>query len=192
MNLQNKPAPDGVTLETVVQWLRHRADGMYGGEAVTQLQHALQCATLAQAEGASVALVTAALLHDAGHLAINSDDVSHPHAEMAAHLLGDLFHPHVTEPIRLHVDAKRYLCAVDPLYGAGLSRASRRSLEWQGGAFSPAEAEVFIASAFAGDAVRLRRWDDAAKVPGAVTADLDHFIKLMQPLCIARTAMEVT
>ena len=160
-------------------WLRERGSGLYGGEEVTQQAHALQCATRALADGSGQALITAAFLHDIGHLCDSADDRRHPHENIAARMLADLFPPAVTEPIRLHVDAKRYLCAAEPLYWSGLSEVSQRSLEWQGGPFSPDEAAAFIALPFAEDAVRLRRWDDAAKVPGAPTYSLDHFLTIM-------------
>jgi len=179
---------DGITLDLIVDWLRHRADTRYGGEAVSQLQHALQCATLAQADGAGAKLVTAALLHDIGHLTDNDSDIDHPHSEVAVHLLKDLFGLAVTEPIRLHVDAKRYLCVVDPLYWSGLSDVSKRSLEWQGGAYNAHEAAAFILQQHADDAVRLRRWDDAAKVAGATTPDLDYFVRIMRSVCVAPAA----
>lgn len=168
-----------LTLDVIADWLRHRGGGMYGGEAVSQLEHALQCAALAQAEGAGSELVTAALLHDLGHLAEDVDDIMQPHERLGARLLREVFPPAVIEPIRLHVAAKRYLCAIDPLYWCALSDMSKRSLEWQGGAFSPSEAVEFIAQPYAEDAVRLRHWDDAAKVVGADTPPLDHFIAIM-------------
>jgi [1-hydroxy-2-(trimethylamino)ethyl]phosphonate dioxygenase len=121
-------------------------------------------------------LVAAALLHDIGHLVPNAIDTSQPHGELAADLLRDLFSAAVTMPIRYHVAAKRYLCVADPHYWSSLSPASQRSLEWQGGAFTVEEAHEFIALPFAEDAVNLRLWDDAAKVAGAVTENLDFFL----------------
>jgi phosphonate degradation associated HDIG domain protein len=181
INPENMAADDTVIeLDTVLDWLRHRANGLYGGEAVTQLEHALQCAALAQAAGAAPALVTAALLHDIGHLADSGGDEKSPHGKLAARLLGGLFGRNVTEPIRLHVDAKRYLCATDPSYWASLSDASKRSMEWQGGLFSRDAAETFIELPYANDAIRLRRWDDAAKVLGAPAPALETFVPVMQ------------
>ena len=86
----------------------------------------------------------------------------------------------VLEPIRLHVDAKRYLCLVDPDYWAALSPASKHSLEQQGGVFSEVEAEAFIAQPFAAEAVRLRRYDDQAKVKNKVVPDLAHYVQHLQ------------
>jgi phosphonate degradation associated HDIG domain protein len=153
----------------------------YLGEPVSQLEHALQAATLADEDGASAALVAAALLHDVGHLADEELDdpaargVDGRHEELARRFLGAYFGPETTEPIRLHVAAKRYLCAVQPAYAEQLSPASIRSLELQGGPFTFGEVEEFEQSPYAIDAVRLRRYDDAAKVPGLVTPELEHF-----------------
>lgn len=169
-----------MTIDTIVGWLRYRAGGLYGGEPVTQLEHALQCATLARAEGATAELVTACLLHDIFHLAEETDDKKQPHDHCGAQMLAGLFSSAVTEPVRLHVEAKRYLCAIDPLYWSALSDMSKRSLVWQGGPFSPHEAADFISQPYAEDAVRLRQWDDAAKVVGATTPSLDDFITIMK------------
>jgi phosphonate degradation associated HDIG domain protein len=169
-----------LALETIVYWLRHRGGSLYAGEPVTQLEHALQCAALAQAEGAAVELVTASLLHDICHLAEGLNDRDHPHAEVGARMLSDMFPRAVTEPVRLHVAAKRYLCAIDPLYWSDLSEMSKRSLMWQGGPFSPDEAAAFITQPYAEDAVRLRQWDDAAKLADAPAPALEDFIAIMQ------------
>lgn len=168
-----------LTTDTIIDWLTQRASGLYGGEAITQHQHALQCATLAEQAGSTPALITAALLHDLGHLSDTPDDAKNPHEELAASQLKHLFGAAVTEPIRLHVAAKRYLCVSDPLYWSGLSASSKQSLEWQGGPYSVAEAAAFIIQPFAEDAVRLRQWDDAAKVPGAATGSMPHFVGIM-------------
>jgi gamma-butyrobetaine dioxygenase len=153
----------------------------YFGEAVSQTAHALQTAHLAANEGAADALVAAALLHDVGHLRAGlpedsaAQGVDDRHETAGADWLSAYFVPAVTEPVRLHVAAKRYLCAVSARYLAGLSDASRLSLTLQGGPFSAAEAAAFIAQPFAEDAVRLRVWDDQAKVPGLDVPGLeDH------------------
>ncbi|MBV9858642.1 MAG: HD domain-containing protein [Alphaproteobacteria bacterium] len=153
----------------------------YGDEKVRQLEHALQCAALAEAEGADPTLITAALLHDIGHLLHDLGDrpaargVDDRHEQLGWKWLARWFDAAVTEPVRLHVSAKRYLTATDPGYLATLSPGSLRSLELQGGPFSPALAAGFIGLPFAPEAVRLRRWDEAAKVPGKATPDLAHF-----------------
>ncbi len=157
----------------------------YGGEAVNQLQHALQCAHLAEQAGASPELVTAALLHDLGHLLRGADTdqdlaVDDVHQYTVVPFLRGLFSAAVIEPIRLHVDAKRYLCATDAAYWSGLSPTSRKTLELQGGAFTSGAAEAFAAKAYALDAVALRRWDDQAKSPNAQTPDWAHYVQIME------------
>ena len=152
----------------------------YGMEAINQLEHALQCATLAEEDGADAALITAALLHDIGHLIHKLDDaaaqgVDDRHEALGEKLVRRWFGEGVVRPIALHVDAKRYLCAVEGPYFDHLSPASVRSLELQGGPFARDEAEEFIARAGAPEAVRLRRWDDDAKVKDLATAPLSHF-----------------
>jgi phosphonate degradation associated HDIG domain protein len=158
----------------------------YGGERVRQIEHALQCATLAEAEGADAPLITAALLHDIGHLI---HDLGHSpakrgiddrHELLGREWLSRWFGEAVTEPVRFHVNAKRYLTATDPGYFATLSAGSVRSLELQGGPFSPELATGFIGLPHAPDAVRLRRWDEGAKVPGMATPDLTHFRRYIE------------
>jgi phosphonate degradation associated HDIG domain protein len=140
------------------------------GERVTQLDHVLQCAHLAAADGAPESLVVAALLHDYGHLIENRglmaerDGIDGEHEALGALSLSAWFDADVTRPIALHVAAKRYLCATDPGYFAALSEASKLSLELQGGVFTPAEADHFATLPFAAEAARLRRWDDDGKV----------------------------
>jgi phosphonate degradation associated HDIG domain protein len=158
----------------------------YGGERVRQLEHALQCAALAEAEDAAPALISAALLHDIGHLihdlgqAPAARGIDDRHELRGREWLARWFGEAVTEPVRLHVNAKRYLTATDPDYFATLSAGSVRSLELQGGPFSPELAAGFIKLPYAEAAVRLRRWDEAAKVPGKETPDLAHFRRYLE------------
>jgi len=172
-------APLGSVLSDMVE--KHGND-LYGGEPVTQLQHALQCAQLAENEGASAALITAALLHDVGHL-LEDDfedapehDSDRRHEDLGDAFLSKWFGPNVTEPVRLHVAAKRYLCAVDPGYFDSLSPMSRHSLMLQGGPMSADEVSEFEANPHCKDAVRLRRWDDRGKDPQMKTATLGYFL----------------
>lgn len=139
---------------------------------MTQSAHARQAAALAEAAGAPDELVVAALLHDIGWLTGGGDE---DHAERGAQLLARWLPPAVSEPVRLHVEAKRWLCATDAAYHAHLSDASKRTLVRQGGPMAPAEAAAWIASPWAADAVRLRRWDDDAKDPDAIAAHLRHW-----------------
>ena len=153
----------------------------YGDEAVSQLQHALQCAHLAECAGAPDPLVVAALLHDFGHLIhqLGGDaaarGIDDRHETLGSKYLARWFDEDVTGPVGLHVDAKRYLCATDPAYFDTLSPASVRSLELQGGAFAEAEAAAFIARPHARDALAVRRWDEQAKDPGAATPGLERY-----------------
>jgi phosphonate degradation associated HDIG domain protein len=181
-----------VTLSTaeIIHLFETRATSQYGREAVSQLEHALQCAQLAEQAGETDATVVAALLHDLGHL-IAAEKEARPddmqqrddlHQYIAIPFLRGLLPDAVLEPIRLHVDAKRYLCGSVPSYWASLSPASKRSLELQGGAYSVAELDAFIAQPFAEEAVRLRRYDDLAKIPNATTPALAHFHKKLEVL----------
>ncbi len=154
----------------------------YAGEPVTQLEHALQSAQLAERSGATDALITATFLHDLGHLLNLQGDtptargIDDTHQYFALPFLRGTFGDEVLEPIRLHVDAKRALCALERDYFDGLSEDSRRSLKLQGGIYTAGEAEQFRARPHAGDAMKLRRWDDLAKVAGAVTPPIEHFL----------------
>lgn len=179
-----------LSLEDVEELFAARGAKMYAGEPVTQLEHALQSAQLAEQAGAGEPLVVAALLHDLGHLINDQGEtptlrgVDDRHEYVALPFLRDLYDVDVLQPIRLHVDAKRYLCArgdgqlSGAEYWANLSADSRRSLELQGGIFTAAEAEAFIAQPYAADAVRVRVWDDLAKQAGAVTPPFGHYLAM--------------
>lgn len=178
-----------ITINQILDLYRRRGQAQYGGEAVSQLEHALQCATLAEDNGESPELITACLLHDLGHLVHHLGDdpaqrgIDDRHEYRAIPVLETLFPEAVTTPIRLHVAAKRYLCAIDEGYWAALSPASKLSLELQGGIFSKTMADTFIDQLNAPQAVRLRRWDDQAKVENLKTPDLDHFQPILEAAC---------
>jgi [1-hydroxy-2-(trimethylamino)ethyl]phosphonate dioxygenase len=154
---------------------------MYGGEPVTQLAHALQSAMLAESEGAGDALIAAALLHDVGHLVDRHADgaaeagIDRRHEDIGAGYLARWFRPEVVEPIRRHVAAKRCLVTTETGYFETLSEASVLSLKLQGGAFTPEEARTFLSAPGAEAALRLRKWDDLAKVADLKTPDLAHY-----------------
>ncbi|AFY34828.1 phosphonate degradation HD-domain oxygenase [Calothrix sp. PCC 7507] len=173
------------TLENIIYLFNEKGSQLYGAEAVSQLEHALQCATLAEAAEKSHELITSCLLHDLGHLIHNLGEnvaargIDDRHEHRAIPILSQLFSPAVTEPIRLHVAAKRYLCSVDPTYWESLSPGSKRSLELQGGRFSPEEANTFINQPHAQNAVQLRIYDDLAKVANLSTPDLNHFTQFL-------------
>jgi phosphonate degradation associated HDIG domain protein len=170
-----------LVIDQIVSLYEAKGARAYEGEGVTQLEHALQSAQLAERDGAPPELVCAALLHDLGHLLNDRGEtptrrgIDDLHQYAALPFLRPLFPEAVLAPIRLHVDAKRYLCATRPQYYDALSEDSKRSLALQGGVFGAAEAERFIEQPYARDAVRVRLWDDAAKIRGAATPDLAHF-----------------
>lgn len=171
-----------LTLDEIEALYVRRGGEQYSGEPVTQLEHALQTAALAERAGADDELVTASLLHDLGHLLQDLGEtptlrgVDDVHQYAALPFLRGLFGPRVLGGIQLHVDAKRYLCAVLPGYQQALSDDSKRSLLLQGGVFDVAQARAFIDRPGAADAVQLRLWDDLAKTAGAATPPLAHFL----------------
>jgi phosphonate degradation associated HDIG domain protein len=167
----------------ILKLFNDKGHSEYGGEAVTQLEHALQTATLARENNASDQLITAALLHDIGHLLHDLpndaplkgiDDV---HENKAAVFLRKYFPEAVTEPVRLHVMAKRYLSSTEETYYSLLSEPSKQSLVLQGGLMSTAEVSAFEQNPFFSDAVMLRKWDDQAKVQELTTAPVEDFEK---------------
>jgi gamma-butyrobetaine dioxygenase len=168
----------------------------YLGEAVTIGEHMRQAGALAEAAGAPAPLVAAALLHDVGHLlgeagrgGLGGIRVSSPrastdarHGAGGARWLGQWFGAAVTEPVRLHVAAKRYLCATEPGYLARLSPESVRTLALQGGPMSPEQAAAFGALPDAPDAMAVRRWDDEAKDPAITPPEFAYFAPLLEDL----------
>lgn len=168
--------------DRILRTFYQRGDLAYGSEAVTQRQHALQSATMAEAEQAPPWLVTAALLHDIGHILDADDlpqdddqDLDDAHEQRGYELLLYHFGARVADPVRLHVAAKRYLCTVDPDYAGKLSPASFKSYLDQGGQMSGDEMTSFQSMPHFDEALRLRRWDDLAKDPQGVTAPLEAF-----------------
>jgi predicted HD phosphohydrolase len=170
-----------VTCEGLFERLETRGGGLYGLSLVTQLEHALQSAALARTQGLGDAMTIAALFHDVGHLRTAADvdlaarGIDDRHEVASARLLDAVFGPEVSEPVRLHVLAKRYLVTVEPAYGERLSDDSRLSLTLQGGPLSEAEVAAFAAEPFFADAVRLRRIDDNAKVTGLDVPPLETY-----------------
>jgi phosphonate degradation associated HDIG domain protein len=156
------------------------------GEGVSMTEHGLQAALLAEQEGAGPAMIAAALLHDIGHLLhslpedIADQGIDTQHESIASAWLSQHFPPAVSEPVRLHVAAKRYLCAVEPGYLEALSAASVLSLGLQGGPMTEAEAARFAGERYSAEAVKLRRWDDLAKVPGQKTPSLDRYRAILE------------
>lgn len=172
-------------VDEVLSNFAERGDRHYG-EDVTERQHALQCATFAQRNGESPALVVACLLHDYGHLLhdlgedIAEKGVDSRHEDVGANRLKRHFVEEVVEPVRLHVAAKRYLCWKEADYLAGLSAASRQSLELQGGPMTDEEGHEFEKHPHHDAAVRLRRYDDMGKVTDMATPDIAEFRGLIE------------
>lgn len=206
--MQSKPAPGGTlragtkdpplnlldeeamtshhpTTDEVLALFESRGHSQYGREAVTQLEHALQCGFFAERCQADAELLAAAILHDVGHLLHDLPDdapergVDDRHEELAAEWLVTRFGPAVIEPVRLHVAAKRYLCTTDDSYLSQLSEPSRLSLKLQGGLMSAEEVKQFQALPHWESAVTLRRCDDAAKVPQLSTPPLEHYAQFL-------------
>ncbi|HEY3904526.1 MAG TPA: HD domain-containing protein [Streptosporangiaceae bacterium] len=160
----------------------------YLGEAVTQASHLLQSAALAEQDDAGDSLIAAALLHDVGHFTGTitgqqlMEGTDNRHSDVGAYWLAQWFGPEVTEPVRLHVAAKRYLCATEPGYASTLSPASVYTLGVQGGPMNDEQATRFAAGPYGQAACRLRRWDDAAKDPGAQPPPFEHYRLLLAGL----------
>lgn len=174
-------------IDGILAVYRERGHRAYG-EAVTELQHGLQCATLAQQEGQPPEVVVASLLHDFGHLlhdlgediALQGVDARHEH--VGANRLAAWFGPEVVEPVRLHAASKRYLCWKEASYRAGLSEASLRSLGLQGGVMTDAEAAAFESGPHFQRAIQVRRYDDRGKDPEMATPELESFRPLLASL----------
>lgn len=158
------------------------------GENVTERQHALQCATFALEAGEPAELVAACLLHDFGHLLHDlGEDIAERgldahHENLGAKKLRPLFGAAVVEPVRLHVEAKRYLCWKDRQYFNGLSEASRMSLRLQGGPMNDDEAAAYELNPHSAAATRLRHYDDRGKLPEMKTRSLEEFRGLLEGL----------
>ena len=175
-----------LSLDDIRSLFERHGNLAYSGEPVTQLEHALQSGALAEAAGASEELVAAAFLHDLGHLLNLQGEtptergIDDLHQYFALPFLRPVLSDAVLEPIRLHVDAKRCLCAIDETYFGQLSADSVRSLELQGGIFSKEEADAFLRKPYAEDALNLRKWDDRAKERNRATPDLDHYLGVVE------------
>jgi phosphonate degradation associated HDIG domain protein len=173
-------------VDFIADIFERRGAESYLGEPVTMSQHMLQGAVLAEREGASEELVAAALLHDIGHYTSEfgpyspDDTEDNHHDEAGAKVLEHFFPPVITECVRLHVAAKRYLCATDASYFDKLSVASRHTLELQGGPMNEAEIAEFRLNPFHKEAVRVRLWDEGGKDPHMMTPGFRHFVPLLQ------------
>ena len=177
------------TLDEIFAIYESQGPEAYFGEPVSMSEHALQAAHFAMLEGAPASLSAAALLHDIGHLIdenvpadIADWDSDAAHELLGARWLASRFGAEVSEPVRLHVPAKRYLCATQPEYLSRLSSASVVTLRLQGGPMSASEVAQFEQLPFSREALRLRHWDDQAKIHGLVTAPWDEYRGLLEAL----------
>jgi phosphonate degradation associated HDIG domain protein len=167
-------------IDTIIQAFHAHGDMEYG-ERVNLREHMLQAAVFAERDQADDLLIAAAVLHDYGHFVhglgedIADQGLDGRHEEVGAEALKAYFMPAVIEPLRLHVAAKRYLCAVDAAYFATISPASLQSLALQGGPFTPAEVHAFEQNPYFERAVKLRHYDEAGKVPGMPTPPIEHY-----------------
>ncbi len=177
-------------IDEILALYQRRGSGAYFGECVSMTEHGLQAAHFAREAGAGPALIVAALLHDVGHLV---EDVAGDladwtsdagHERVGGEWLARRFPPQVSEPVRLHVPAKRYLLATDAAYLAQLSPASVVTLKLQGGPMSPREAARFETEPFHRDAVLIRRCDDQGKIAGLRTPRLEDFGSMIEALAL--------
>jgi [1-hydroxy-2-(trimethylamino)ethyl]phosphonate dioxygenase len=173
-------------LQQIADVLTLKADRLYGRSDVNQRQHALQAAWLAEQSGCPESLIVASLLHDIGHMVHDLGDnpaaagVDDLHEERGSEFLAAWFGPEITEPVRLHVSAKRYLCATEADYFSKLSKDSVLSLSLQGGLMSAAEVAAFDALPQSAAAVKLRRFDEQAKVKNLETPAIQHFLPYVE------------
>lgn len=174
-----------LSIDEISHLYETRGAAWYVKEKVTHRQHATQCAWLAEKAASAPELVTAALLHDLGHLLASyaeqlPPDADDGHQYIPVPFLRGRFPDAVIEPIRLHVDATRYLCGIDSAYWARQSDSERRCLARQGGPFNEAESAAFLMRPFAADALRVRRWDDLAQDLNAKPPPWSHFARVLQ------------
>lgn len=182
----NVPANDAV--DYIINLFHVMGGKSYLGEGISQAEHGLQCAAIAADLGRDDELVCASLLHDIGHFLHDFDEdcadhgIDSQHEDVGADWLAKYFPDSVTEPVRMHVDAKRYLCAIQPEYFDRLSEASIQSLELQGGPMNKAEVAKFEESPHLENALCLRRHEEAGKTVGAKTPAIEHFRPLMEKM----------
>jgi phosphonate degradation associated HDIG domain protein len=177
-------------VDDILAVFQKRGSGAYFGESVSMTEHALQAAYFAGIAAAPPGLIVAALLHDVGHLVESVPDdladwtVDAHHEEIGSRWLAKRFRPEVSEPVRLHVPAKRYLLATDSAYFAKLSPASVVTLKLQGGPMAAHEVAQFETEPYYKDAVRVRQWDDQGKVAGLKTPGLGEYRALLEKLAV--------
>ncbi|MFT5707342.1 MAG: phosphonate degradation associated HDIG domain protein, partial [Oceanospirillaceae bacterium] len=173
----NAPAAQAHPFLSTIAELYNDQGNLTYGEDITQIEHAVQCAELAVRAGESDELISAALLHDIGHLMAATDIAfgNYKHDSIGADYLSPYFSKAVTEPIRQHAQAKRYLCSVEEGYLASLSAASLDSLKNQGGLMTKEEQLAFAATPYFVESIRLRRWDDEGKNLELSKLSIEHY-----------------
>ncbi len=187
--LQATLCADGIVDYLAGIFVRRGAES-YLGEPVTMSEHMLQSAMAAERAHASDELIVAALLHDIGHYSneipehLLMQGTNNHHDEAGATFLAAFFPPAITEPIRNHVAAKRYLCSVDSSYERKLSEASQYTLKIQGGLLSPAKIQAFESNGYLQQSIDLRGWDDQGKDPNIVCSDFEHYRSLIETFVI--------
>jgi predicted HD phosphohydrolase len=180
----------GMNHAQLLELFRSKGELAYEGEGISQIAHGWQCGQLALLAGATPALQLASWLHDIGHLLTDLEDtptlhgIDDRHEHSGARLLDTIWGPAVAEPVRLHVDAKRYLVATYPEYRARLSEDSLRSLALQGGPMSIEDCVRFQANPYALDAQQLRSWDDTGKRLGWFARDSAQALAELQALMV--------
>ena len=186
------------SIEDLVDLLQAQGRRAYFGEPVSVLEHSLQAAHYAEVAGAGPAAISAALLHDVGHMLHGLDeDIARrghdgKHEEVAAEYLARWFGPDVTEPILLHVPAKRFLCWDSADYLARLSPSSIESLALQGGPMNDEQAAAFLRNPFAKSAIALRRWDDEAKIPGLSVPKAPHYLPVLHAAASLKRSLDLS
>jgi phosphonate degradation associated HDIG domain protein len=175
-----------IDMQVITNLFAQSGNDAYFGEPVTQIEHALQCAQLAEQAGADSDTVKAALLHDIGHLLPVESAEGYmdgygtiDHERLGADYLRQLgYSEKVAQLIENHVNAKRYLVFKNPKYFARLSEASLKTLEFQGGPMSDDEAAAFEANPYFKGILQLRSWDEQAKIPGLPTPGIDYYLAM--------------
>lgn len=176
------------SVASIIDIYKNKGRLQYDGESVSQIEHAWQCGVLAMESGASRALQLAAWLHDLGHMLSKLEGTptregkDDRHEVIGSQYIDAIFPDSVSWPIKLHVDAKRYLVATEPEYRNKLSLDSLRSLDLQGGAMTEEECQQFLAKPYSQDAILLRRWDDIGKNPELKIKNMDAVLQSLEDL----------
>jgi phosphonate degradation associated HDIG domain protein len=176
------------TISEISQLFENQGDAAYYGEKISQYEHAAQAALLAQKQGFDYEVQIAAFLHDIGHLLpISSQEETmeiygrKDHESVAADWLRERnFSEKTAILVENHVNAKRYLCFANDTYYANLSEASKKTLAFQGGKMTADEAKMFEQSPYFETIIKMRKWDEAAKIEAMKLPDLAYFMNICE------------